>query len=61
MGVCLDHRRKFQVHVEEISIKCARVVGSLGRLMADVYGRPSKTKILATVLESLASTQFQSG
>lgn len=55
LGVWLDHKRSFQVHVQETSRKCASVVGSLSRLMRNIRGpRSSTRRLLATVVSSVA-------
>lgn len=54
LGVWLDHRRSFKVHVEEVCKKSARVAGSLSRLMSNVGGpSPSKRRLLSTVVDSI--------
>lgn len=55
LGVWLDHRRSFQVHVNEVSKRSDRVAGCLGRLMGNISGpSPSKRKLLASVVESIS-------
>ncbi|XP_046677482.1 uncharacterized protein LOC124365538 [Homalodisca vitripennis] len=55
LGIWLDHRRSFKVHIEEVSRKCTKVAGCLSRLMENIQEpSPSRRRLLATVVESIA-------